>query len=90
MTAGRYVMVCFVETAGGVPHWELGMLREFTLQAAATATATPTTSAPTAPSTGTGTTGSGAGIPIAAMALALVAGAFGTGGILAVRGVRNR
>ena len=47
ITPGRYVMICFVETAEGVPHYTLGMLEDFTVQAPATPTATATTPPPT-------------------------------------------
>jgi hypothetical protein len=86
MTAGRYVMVCFVETEQGVPHWQLGMLREFTLQAA---TPTPSPPAPTAPATGSGTSSGGAW-PLGVMVMVLTAAAFTAAGAIAVSQVRAR
>jgi hypothetical protein len=56
LTAGRYAMVCFFQTADGTPHWQLGMLADFTVgetQATptptASATATPTSTATATP-----------------------------------------
>jgi hypothetical protein len=47
---GRYAMVCFFQTANGTPHWQLGMLSDFTIGASATPTpsATPTATATSA------------------------------------------
>jgi hypothetical protein len=44
LAAGRYAMVCFFETEEGTPHWQLGMLADFTV-GAAQATPTPTATA---------------------------------------------
>lgn len=49
-TEGRYAMVCFIPAPDGTPHWELGMVNEFTIGDAA---GTPT---PTATATATATT----------------------------------
>lgn len=56
LEAGRYVMLCFVETEEGVPHVALGMIEEFILESD-----DDDDDAPAAPETGTGTASSPTG-----------------------------
>jgi len=66
LAAGRYAMVCFIETADGTPHWQLGMLADFQVGAEGTPTPTATATATktaTATSTATATAGHTTPVP---------------------------
>lgn len=99
LDAGRYVMVCFIPTEDGTPHWELGMFEEFTLgedeqdgddtdgnagQATATPRA-PSTGTPRAPSTGSGMSDGGGTGTATFAALGLGVLVVSAGGALIVR-----